>query len=71
MEPVSYKYNVSFTPIRLWRDAENQWHYDGPASCGPRHVRTSGRGPAWVGPITPSFAAELRKRLRRAGYEPS
>lgn len=70
MKTTAVTYNIGWMPIHLWRDDTGQWHYDGPASCGPRHVRTSGRGPAWTGKISAYFARELQKRLRSAGYSP-
>lgn len=50
-------------PIYLYRSSDG-WHYDGPASCGPRHVRRSGRGPYWRGPVSPQFAGVLIRKIR-------
>lgn len=51
---------------KLYRDGR-EWSFDGPAAFGPKHVRTSGRGPFWRGPVSGQFVSMLIKRARGAG----
>lgn len=60
--PVGFQF--AWAGVRVWKDHEG-WFFDGPASYGPRHVRRSGRGPYWCGPISPAFAGCLLARMRR------
>lgn len=70
-KPIHYVYrSIGISGLQVWRDESGDWYYDGPANCGPRHVRTSGNGPCWRGPISSYFAEELRRRLKKAGYSP-
>lgn len=58
-----FKCNVSWQAVQCWR-TDRGWMYDGPASCGPKHVRTSGRGPSWTGLVSSAFVAALLRKLR-------
>jgi hypothetical protein len=59
-------YVISKFGFQLWRDDSGQWHYDGPASSGPRAVRYGGRGPYWRGTVTPQFAGVLLRKIRES-----
>jgi len=50
--------------IYIWKDS-NGWHYDGPVGAGPRHVRRSGRGPYWRGPVSAQFIGALTRAVSR------
>jgi hypothetical protein len=54
---------VSWQAVQCWR-TDRGWMYDGPASCGPKDVRTSGRGPSWSGLVSSAFVAALLRKLR-------
>jgi len=59
----TYRTGYSDLAIKITRDGQG-WFYEGPASCGPKEVRCSGRGPYWRGPISPQFAGALLRNLR-------
>lgn len=67
----SIVYGSGLFRIMLWQDSAGKWHFDGPASSGPKHVRESGRGPHWRGEVSPQFAQQLKRRIRRALKSPS
>lgn len=48
---------------QIWKSADGKYHYDGPASNGPRHVRESGRGPHWVGEVDRKFVNTVLRIL--------
>ena len=54
---------ASWQAVQCWR-TDRGWMYDGPASCGPKDVRTSGRGPSWSGLVSSAFVAALFRKLR-------
>lgn len=49
----------------LRQDDNGEWNFDGPVAWGPKHVRESGRGPSWRGPISSDFAKDLIRRARK------
>lgn len=65
---VRYTSPRGFMQLQVWKD-ETGWHFDGPSSCGPSHIRNSGRGPAWRGGVTEHFAMDLLRRLKEANAE--
>lgn len=44
------------------------WYYRGPAAYGPKEVRTSGRGPYWMGSVSDAHANQLIRRAKKLGY---
>ncbi len=58
-----FECNASWQAIQCWR-TDRGWMYDGPASCGPKEIRTSGRGPSWTGLVSSAFVAALLRKLR-------
>ena len=62
-------YRTGYDPlsITLIHTKDQGWLYDGPAGCGPKHIRKSGRGPCWRGPISAQFAGVLLRKLRERG----
>ena len=63
-----YSADGGFDTIQVWR-TEDGWRYSGPTGAGPEHVRKSGRGPSWTGPIDEKHAWQLLERLREMGRE--
>ena len=59
--------DINYGDLRCWwTESTGEWHYDGPASCGPPEVRKSGRGPYWRGVVSQQFVTDLRRRVKRA-----
>jgi hypothetical protein len=56
--------NAGIIELKIWwAEPCKSWFFDGPSSCGPRHVRQHAQALGWTGRITARFATELRKRL--------
>lgn len=52
----------------IWKESDG-WHFDGPAGCGPRAVRYSGRGPYWRGSVSAAFAGAFMRAAKRLRAE--
>jgi hypothetical protein len=53
---------------QVW-ETEEGWRFDGPACNGPKHVRESGRGPWWKGPVEKAHVDELVAAAREHGMD--